>query len=168
MSTMEYEYMEMYPKGLYHCSSCKQQHYMSHDAHCFFNATTSSIVCATCRAEDDTCVKAYVEHLKEEDIGSAEYCEFIDMRMTDEELQKERQVRRDTVSKVNELPTTEFMYMDDKTIEDIREEILAKRVLRKLKAKVQKRRQLNTFKVLYHCVGIGMDASIMLAKQTAC
>lgn len=165
LSTIEYEYMQMYPKGAYCCAMCKNMQNMSHETHCYFHDGLSSIVCEGCHTVADRCVKAYVEQLQEEDIGSAEYCNFIDMRMSAEELKIEREEKRHIISNVNQISTTEFMYMNDKTIEDIREEMLAKRVIRKMRARILQRRRMNMFRVLYSCVGLGMDASIVLAQS---
>lgn len=165
LSTIEYEYMEMYPKGQFYCPKCERTLSMSHNEPCYFSSHSSCMACATCKEDGDRCVKAYVEHLQEKDIGTPEICDFIDMRMDNQQLCELRIEKRNMLSKVNELPNTEFMYMDDKTIEDIRGEMLAKRVFQKLRSKVQKKRQLMLFRVLYDAVGLGLDASIIFAQK---
>lgn len=168
VSTIKYEYMYVYPEGVYHCTRCEEECTMNHNTHCYYSEEYGSIVCPTCLETvglQSRTVRAYIEGVTIKDIMPTESIELIDQRKTEEELQNRREEVKNNLKTVNTKMNTEIMYYDDKTTEMFYEEFLAKRVVRRWKNYIESRRRAQVLKVLYLAVGLDMNASIMLARN---
>jgi hypothetical protein len=87
----------------------------------------------------------------------------VDKRRSKEEcigmLQKGKEIA-EKVANANSLT-----YLDNKTVDDLYEEMLAKRVIRAFKNNVCQKVRSKVFKVLYRCTELDIHASICLAQE---
>lgn len=142
---------------------------VDHKHNCFLSAMHGGLVCAKCAdIETDRRVHAYLEGLGPMDVEPIMSFEFIDKRFDEEEMQIRQEELMKTMEGMNENLSCEYIYLKNKKIEDIREEFLAKRVVRRWKKMVHTRVRERVVRVLYHCAGMDFNASIMLAKSVKC
>lgn len=184
LSTKEADYTYVYPKGVYKCNCCDKDVNMDHQNPCYYSSSSYSIICPACKEAEAVHpkeVRAGIEKMDVDDIFSylfprprvLEYAktdkhhyEVIDMRLTAEELQSKREETRSELQIRSSDMNTKYIYVDDKTIEDIYQERLARRAVNRWRRYMEKQRRLNLMMVLYHCAGLGMNASLMLARTT--
>ena len=160
------------PMGSFQCGCCKKEGISfdeSEDVH--VHTDSKCILCAECYA---MCLNAHAAVDKFSmrydesvdtylDVGKKLACvEFIDRR--DQQFQEHMSTYQKFAEKVAEV--NDLTYLDGKNIQDVRQDLLAKRVVRKWKKMVNQRRQGYLFQVLYSQLH-DINASIVLAKQHA-
>lgn len=158
------------PVGTYQCGCCKQEGIPFADLRpVAVHIYHQQLLCDTCyeygnqsdvkdilmKFSDD--VDMYLQA-----VTNIQCMEVIDKRFDDfnEKMESYREIAR-KVAQVNDMS-----YIDGKNIAEIREELIAKKVLRKWKKMVNLRRQLYLFRVLYDQLH-DINASIVLAKEHA-
>lgn len=168
LSTTEYHYMHIYPEGVYKCSMCETNRNMDHKTNCYYSNDTGAIICPHClhEATDARPVKSYVEGIQAQFVQPSANIELFDMRHTPEELQNHRETHREQLQTLNSDMNNPYMYIDDKRTETLYEERLARRVVSRWRKFMENKRRGQLLKVLYLGVGMDMNASIMLARQT--
>lgn len=167
LSTLEYDFMDIYPEGEYQCSMCGNHRSMDHQTHCFYSNDTAAVICPHCvnEAVHAQPVKARVEGISYQYVMPSENVEFIDMRMSPADLESQRKIHREHLKSLNTNMDSPYMFYNDKTLELLYKEHLAKRVVRRWRKYMERHRRSHVMKVLYHCVGMDMNASIMIARN---
>lgn len=169
ISSMRYKYLKMYPHGSLECSECLSFTEIDHEHHCYVSAVHGGLVCAECAdVETDRRVHAYLDGLGPTDVHNYEKFEFFDKRLDEDELVIREEELMKMMEGMNENMSCEFVYLNNKTIEHIRAEFLAKRVIRRWRNIVAARIKERVVRVLYHCVGMDFNASLVLAKSVKC
>lgn len=166
------EVIIFHPMGLFQCGCCKKESISfdeSEDVH--VHTESKCIICSECytagltvHAAVDKFSMRYDEYVETYlDAGKNLACvEFVDR--CDQQFQEHMATYQDVAKKIAEV--NELTYLDGKNMQDVRQELLSKRVLRKWKKLVNKHRQGYLFQVLYSQLH-DINASIVLAKQHA-
>ena len=165
------EVVMFHPKGLFQCGCCRKED-VPFEKHVHVDRENKCLLCPECYQlsqvaslpVDQLCIKydevveGYVE------AGKKLSCiEFVDQRYQDfEEHMGHYQTFAKNVADAND----DLIYLGGKDMHMVREELLAKRVIRKWKKLVNQRRQSYLFQVLYSQIH-DINASIVLAKQHA-
>lgn len=158
--------------GSFQCGCCKKEKVsFSESENVHVHTENKYIICSDCYSmglssdaaveklsmKYDQCVETYLKVWKD-----LSYVEFIDRR--EHKFQEQLATYRKIAEKAAEM--NDLIYLDGKNIQDVRQELLAKRVLRKWKKMVNQHRQSYLFQVLYSQLH-DINASIVLAKQHA-
>lgn len=165
ISTLPFVYMKMYPCGTFECSRCECIENMSFEKHCFWDVHTNGIVCAKCREHVSHTIYASLDFVTEHELSSIDDCKFIDKTVSQKEIDIKNKGLQEHLSTINRNMSVEYIYIDNKKISDIRHSILARRVFRKWRALVQYRNRVRVCRVLYHCIGLDIHASLVLCQS---
>lgn len=152
----EKKYQDIYLCGRFECGCCRKMQKMSEEEIPKFHMYESVVLCTTCAA-------------------TAPEEMMYDMHVQVDEVIIHSMYRIEVVEDNIELPdvnvmgqliaeNNNFVFINNKNTSDLRCDFLAKRVLRRLRDRVNKRRKKMMFQILYEN-GIGLDASIELAKR---
>lgn len=169
------EIMLMSPVGTFQCECCHTQNVdFAEEEGVVHVHNDKCLICKDCyskRAADQeqasTVKKIYMKFDENLDIflnsvHNFQLIEIVDTRY--ENFNEHMETYRDIAQKVAVVHN--MTYLDGKSITDVRSELLAKRVVRKLKKMVNIRRKLMLFRVLYSEMS-DINAAFELAKQHA-
>lgn len=167
ISTLPFVYMKMYPCGTFECSRCECTISMSHEHHCFWDANTSGIVCNHCKEQVTPSICAMMDFVTEQDFSSIDDCKFIDKTIPQTQIEAKDNELQQHLQTINQNMSVEYIYHNNKKIKDLRDSCLARRVFRRWRRVVECRYRTQVCKVLYHCVGLDIHASLVLCQSIA-
>ncbi len=166
ISVMRYRHMQLFPEGRYECATCGDMHDMDHERKCYASALHGMIVCPSCASpNEDRVLVAYLNLVGAFDLQTMDCVSIIDQTLSEEELTALDDEKKKHLEKLKTMMSSEFIYLDNKRITDIRAEFLAKRVLRQWRIFMRNRLRARLFKVLYFCADMDMNASVVLSKN---
>lgn len=171
ISTIEYSYMCMYPKGVYQCGLCEKLRNMDKDHVGLWDASRSCIICQECNATHQipphNVMNVYtrLEGISESELQHNDCIEWVDNTPTSDEMTQMHNDRITWLETINKNYNSEWVYCMNKNMSDIRQEILAKRVIRRWRQRIVQNIKTKTAQILYNAVGLNIDAAIVLANQ---
>lgn len=162
--------LRMYMCGSYTCACCKAAHTMDATTFMYLNGETKQLTCPPCILAIPIQMRRNIRPVVVKLDTSTPFIPspihtYHDLRpKTPEERAQREQHYKETCEKVAEVH--DMVYLQGKSIRDVRSDFLAKRVVRKWRQHVQKRLVSRMFYVLYHGCNMGLDASVVLANNT--
>ena len=158
----------IYPVGTFECSCCKTPNLPMDDTNICYH-TVTSIICGNCfhsNADQNRHAKPVVLRVNDVDVITSDYPHHIEIidHMPKGAALEEYWTKIHSMAR-NAAEVNGMTYLDGKNIEQCRQEILSRWVIKRWRRYIQHNRRSNVFKILYKHGDMGMDAAIFWAKQ---
>lgn len=160
------EVLRLFPCGTFQCASCRVVHVMDQITPLYINTQTHSLVCQSCTIPSmaHLCKAMNVRIESNLPFPSSAFHTYEDMRPHTAEEHDAFNNKYHIVCQ-NVAEHHGLTYLNGRTLADVRTELLSRRLVQRWRAITRQRHTARVFRVLYHCTDIGMDASVVLAKQ---
>lgn len=164
LSVQTQDVRDIYPMGQFQCGNCNKMTPMNEDKVAYFHKPTKKLCCTMCAITESFIQMRPLTYRDTEngpELHMDGYIEIIDDldNISDEDRAHTMEVGR-KCAEVNN-----YIFLDGKGIEDIRRDILAKRVLHAFDKNLYNKRLQSLYNILYSHVGIGHHAAIDIAER---